>query len=144
MTSIWIRWMNLDTQWNTRWNTIRFSSEMKHVFHLRSNISYCLIWEDMSKTRALCFITGSKHLETDESMRLWPHAFICLLVFGTRDKALALVFDILLEIQNNGYSQSCLPLLECLAVCVLWFHCAQQCHQISKPSFQYHCLRVLC
>lgn len=49
-----------------------------------------------------------------------------------------------LEIQNKWYSQSCLPLLECLAVCVLWFHCVQQCHQISKPSFQYHCLRVLC
>ena len=43
----------------------------------------------MSKTRASCFITGSKYLET-------------VSVFGTRDKALALVFDILLE--NVVYS----------------------------------------
>lgn len=41
-------------------------------------------------------------------------------------------------------SQSYLPPLEYLAVCVLQFHCAQQCRQISKPSFQYHCLMVLC
>ena len=27
------------------------------------------IWEEMSKTRASCFITGSKHRETDESTR---------------------------------------------------------------------------
>ena len=27
---------------------------------------------------------------------LWPRAFICFSVFGTRDEALALVFDILL------------------------------------------------
>ena len=42
----------------------------------------------MSKTWA----TGSKHLETDESV--WLHAFICFLVFGTRDEALAQVLDI--------------------------------------------------
>ena len=39
----------------------------------------------MSKTLASCFITGSKHLETDES--------ICFSVFGTCDEVLALVFD---------------------------------------------------
>ena len=42
---------------------------------------------------------GSKHLETDEtdeSTRLRPRAFIFFSVFGTRDEALALVFDILL------------------------------------------------
>ena len=43
----------------------------------------------MSKTRASCFITGSKHLETSVSRWLEP------VVFGTRDEALALVFDIL-------------------------------------------------
>ena len=57
-------------------------------------VSYWFIWEDMSKTRASCFITGSKQLETDDSTR--PRAFICFSVFGTRDEALALVFDILL------------------------------------------------
>ena len=50
----------------------------------------------MSKTRASCFITGSKHLETD--------AFICFSVFGTRDEALALVFDILLEKRQIGFT----------------------------------------
>ena len=43
----------------------------------------------MSKTRA------SKQMK---ALGLWPRAFICFSVFGTRDEALALVFDILLEI----------------------------------------------
>ena len=28
---------------------------------------YCFTWDDMSKNRTSCFITGSKHLEKDES-----------------------------------------------------------------------------
>ena len=52
----------------------------------------------MSKTRASCFITGSKYLETDESTRPAASCFHLFLVFRTRDKALALVFDILHDI----------------------------------------------
>ena len=33
-----------------------------------------------------------------KALGLRPRAFICFSVFGTRDKALALVFDILLEV----------------------------------------------
>ena len=51
----------------------------------------------MSKTRASCFITGSKHLETIKALGLRPRAFICFSVFGTPDETLALVFDILNE-----------------------------------------------
>ena len=47
----------------------------------------------MSKTRASGFITGSKHLP----QKLRSRAFICFSVFGTRDEALALFFDILLQ-----------------------------------------------
>ena len=36
-------------------------------------------------------MTDSKHVKTDENTR--PHAFICFSVSGTRDEALALVFD---------------------------------------------------
>ena len=49
----------------------------------------------MSKTRASCFIRGSKHLETIKALGLRPRAFICFSVFGTPDETLALVFDIL-------------------------------------------------
>ena len=52
----------------------------------------------MSKTRASCFIRGSKHLETIKALGLRPRAFICFSVFGTPDETLALVFDILLII----------------------------------------------
>ena len=52
----------------------------------------------MSKTRASCFIRGSKHLETIKAHGLRPRAFICFSVFGTPDETLALVFDILLLI----------------------------------------------
>ena len=54
----------------------------------------------MSKTQASCFITGSK-LEQMKALRLRPHAFIFFSVFGTRDEALALVFDILHENANK-------------------------------------------
>ena len=49
----------------------------------------------MSKTRASCFIRGSKHLEAIKTLGLRPRAFICFSVFGTPDETLALVFDIL-------------------------------------------------
>ena len=49
----------------------------------------------MSKTRASCFIRGSKHLETIKALSLRPRAFICFSVFATPDETLALVFDIL-------------------------------------------------
>ena len=49
----------------------------------------------MSKTRASCFIRGSKHLETIKELGLRTRAFICFSVFGTPDETLALVFDIL-------------------------------------------------
>ena len=43
------------------------------------------------KKRGSCFMTGSKHLR--------PRAFICISVFGTRNEALTLVFDILHQTQ---------------------------------------------
>ena len=53
----------------------------------------------MSKTRASCFIRGSRHLETIKALGLRPRAFICFSVSGTPDKTLALVFDILSRFQ---------------------------------------------
>ena len=56
----------------------------------------------MSKTRASCFIRGSKHLETIKALGLRPRAFICFSVFGTPDETLPLVFDILpLNLKNE-------------------------------------------
>ena len=55
----------------------------------------------MSKTRASCFIRGSKHLETIKALGLRARAFICFSVFGTPDETLALVFDILLNKSIN-------------------------------------------
>ena len=49
----------------------------------------------MSKTRALCFIGSSEHLETIKAPRLRRRAFVCFLIFGTSDETLALVFDML-------------------------------------------------
>ena len=77
----------------------------------------------MSKTRASCFIKGSKHLETVgrqffggavlhffpkqmQVLGLRPRAFICFSVFGTRHEALALVFDILNETNVSSVSPS--------------------------------------
>ena len=45
----------------------------------------------MSKTRASCFIRGSRHLETIKALGLRPRAFISFSVFGTPDETLALV-----------------------------------------------------
>ena len=60
----------------------------------------------MSKTRASCFIRGSKHLETIKAVGLRPRAFISFSVFGTPDETLALVFDTLhqncVETETNG------------------------------------------
>ena len=46
---------------------------------------------DMSKTRASCFTTDSKHVETGECCFCFP-------VLGSRDEALAFFFDINLNI----------------------------------------------
>ena len=51
----------------------------------------------MSKTRASCFIRGSRHLETIKALGLRPRAFICFSVSGTPDETLAPVFDTLLQ-----------------------------------------------
>ena len=67
----------------------------------------------MSKTRASCFIRGSKHLETIKALGLRPRTFICFLVFGTPDETLALVFDILRQIVD---------LCEAVATIKLKFH----------------------
>ena len=56
---------------------------------------FTLVWEDISKTRASGFIRRSKHLETIKALGR-SGAFICFSVFGTPDKTLALVVDILL------------------------------------------------
>ena len=63
--NFWVRWMNLDTQWNTRSNTTRFLSEIKTLavafllFHLRR------------KGKNLVFVLhhGLQNLRTDESTR---------------------------------------------------------------------------
>ena len=46
---------------------------------------------------ASCFIGVSRHLKTIKALCLQPRAFICFLVSGYPDEALALVFDILLK-----------------------------------------------
>ena len=61
----------------------------------------------MSKTRASCFTTASKHLELQmKVLDLRPRAFICFSVFGTRDEVFALVFDILHETDVSSVSPS--------------------------------------
>ena len=52
----------------------------------------------MSKTRASCFIRGSRHLETIKALGLRPRAFICFSVSGTADETVALAFD------KDGYN----------------------------------------
>ena len=52
---------------------------------------YCIVflrrdWEVMSKTRASCFIRGSKHLETIKALGLRSRALICFSVFRTPDE----------------------------------------------------------
>ena len=55
------------------------------ILHALLHCIFRRVWEVMSKTRASCFIKGSKHLETIKA-------------FGTPDEILALVFDILLQV----------------------------------------------
>ena len=49
----------------------------------------------MSKTRASALSRVPNNEKQMKALGLRPRAFICFSVFGTRDKALALVFDIL-------------------------------------------------
>ena len=63
----------------------------------------------MSKTRASCFIRGSKHPETIKALGQRPRAFICFSVFGTPGEILVLVFDILRlypQFKNMTYIRS--------------------------------------
>ena len=62
---------------------------------------FTLVWQAISKTRASGFIRRSKHLETIRALGLPPRAFICFSVFGTPDKTLALVVDILHQTFSN-------------------------------------------
>ena len=65
---------------------------MKHVFISDQILSFLLFRVRRSvKKGGSCFITGSKHLR--------PRVFICISVFGTRNEALTLVFDILHQTQ---------------------------------------------
>ena len=61
---------------------------------------YCIVFLGVIETRASCFIRGSKHLKTMKALGLRPCAFICFSVFGTPDKTLALVLDILLDLSR--------------------------------------------
>ena len=75
----------------------------------------------MSKTRASCFIRGSKHLETIKALGLRPRAFICFSVFGTPDETLALVFDMTsqsrLKIQCNKACKNSRLKIQCNKAC---------------------------
>ena len=92
MTTIWVRvdesWFLMKHQINYHqvfiWNETCFSSQIKYFFFIVS-------FEKTCQKRGSCFITGSKHLR--------PRAFICISVFGTRNEALTLVFDILHQTQ---------------------------------------------
>ena len=58
-----------------------------------------------AKTRASCFITGSKHLTQMKARGRRPSAFSCISVFGTRDEALALVFDVFHQASKAGTNE---------------------------------------
>ena len=62
----------------------------------------------MSRTRASCFIRGSRDLETIKALGLRPRAFICFSVSGTPDETLALVFDIL---HHHHHHHHCIIIL---------------------------------
>ena len=95
-------------------------------------ISHCIfmqVWEAVSKTRASCFIRGSKHLETIKALRLRRRAFICFSVFGTPDETLALVFDILPQKWPNAitlYWQSSFPAVMAIFLHSFSVSCASQ------------------
>ena len=69
------------------------------------NLSY-FICEVMSKICTLCFIRGSKHLETIKALSLAPCAFICFLVFGTLNETLTLMICYLKALITGGEIQS--------------------------------------
>ena len=58
-----------------------------------------------AKTRASCFITGSKHLTQMKARGRRPSTFTCISVFGTRDEALALVFDVFHQASKAGTNE---------------------------------------
>ena len=58
-----------------------------------------------AKTRASCFITGSKHLEQMKARGRRPSGFISISVLGTRDEALALVFDVFHQASKPGNNE---------------------------------------
>ena len=58
-----------------------------------------------AKTRASCLITGSKHLTQMKARGRRPSAFTCISVFGTRDEALALVFDVFHQASKAGTNE---------------------------------------
>ena len=61
---------------------------------------------DISKTRASCFITRSKHLETIKPSGIRPSGFHYFLVWvGTFDITLAFVFDILHNTLINALNE---------------------------------------
>ena len=75
-----------------------------------AKIQHCIIWycffrEVISKTRASCFVTISKHSKTIKRTRpKRPRASICFLVFKNRDETLALVFEILLLTSSYNFA----------------------------------------
>ena len=89
----------------------------------------------MPKTRASCFIRGSRHFETIKVLGLRPGAFVCFSVSGTPDETLALVFDILLENHNQMKTSGLLTVLHgksFLSQCwflssICWYNCAHCC-----------------
>ena len=58
-----------------------------------------------AKTRASCFITGSKHLKQMKARGRRPSGFISISVLGTRDEALALVFDVFHQASKPGNNE---------------------------------------
>ena len=114
MNHAYYRVLSEKVKYLTLHNFLLFQSFAK-IYHCI--ISYCFIWEAISKTRASCFIRGSKHLETIKALGLRPRAFITFSVFGTPDETLALVFDILLKRlqfrchRNKRFASNRIPML---------------------------------
>ena len=72
---------------------------MEAMQYHRKHVTACFVlhyrYQTPQKSRASLQVPNtSKKLK---ALRLLPRAFICFSVSGTRDEALALVFDILLE-----------------------------------------------
>ena len=58
-----------------------------------------------AKTRASCFITGSKHLTQMKARGRRPSGFISISVLGTLDEALALVFNVYHQASKPGTNE---------------------------------------